>query len=168
MQRRQLTGQRSVSERLDALTLNAFPHVVDTLLQWSDSDVYGHLNNVAYLAYFDTALNVALVELEALDISPQGEGLIGLVAQSNAHYFSEVTFPSRLRVGVRVEAIGRTSLTWGFGLFSRENLICAARGTFVHVYVDRQTRRPQPLSPALLSCATALFMDPTQDGRFSA
>lgn len=150
-------------ERLDALPLGVFPHVVDTQLQWADSDVYGHLNNVAYLAYFDTALNLALVEHGALDIAPSGAGLIGLVARSEAQYFAEVTFPARLRIGVRVEAIGRTSLTWGFGLFVREKPLCAARGTFVHVYVDRRTRRPQPLNPPLLDCARALFVDPGTD-----
>ncbi|WP_333827904.1 acyl-CoA thioesterase [Pararhodobacter sp.] len=150
-------------ERLPALPLSAYPYVVETQLQWADSDIYGHLNNVAYLAYFDTALNMALVEHGALDVTPGGEGLIGLVAQSGAQYFAEVTFPSRLRIGVRVEAIGRTSLTWGFGLFAREQTLCAARGNFVHVYVERQTRRPHPLSPPLLACAQALFTDPKND-----
>lgn len=152
-----------MTKRLDALPLSAFRWVMETQLQWGDSDIYGHLNNAAYLGYFDTALNVVLVEHGALDISPDGEGLIGLVAQSGAHYFSEVTFPSRLRIGLRVESIGRTSLTWGFGLFARDRPLCAARGTLVHVYVDRRTRRPHPLSPALLACATALFADPAQD-----
>ena len=149
-----------MGERLPALPLSAYPYVVETQLQWADSDIYGHLNNVAYLAYFDTALNMALVEHGALDVTPGGDGLIGLVAQSGAQYFAEVTFPSRLRIGVRVEAIGRTSLTWGFGLFARDRPLCAARGNFVHVYVDRQNRRPQPLSPALQACAQALYCDP--------
>lgn len=152
-----------MGERLQALPLRAFPWAVETQLQWADSDIYGHLNNVAYLAYFDTALNMALVEHGALDVTPDGNGLIGLVAQSGAQYFAEVTFPSRLRVGVRVEGIGRTSLTWGFGLFARDILLCAARGNFVHVYVDRQTRRPHPLSPALQRCAQALYVDPATD-----
>lgn len=152
-----------MAERLQALPLRAFPWVMETQLQWADSDIYGHLNNVAYLAYFDTALNMALVEHGALDVTPGGEGLIGLVAQSSAQYFAEVTFPSRLRVGVRVEAIGRTSLKWGFGLFARDKPLCAARGSFVHVYVDRQTRRPQPLGPPLDQCARALFTDPAND-----
>jgi len=152
-----------MAERLPPLPLSAYPYVVETQLQWADSDLYGHLNNVAYLAYFDTALNMALVEYGALDVTPGGEGLIGLVARSGAQYFAEVTFPSRLRVGVRVEAIGRTSLTWGFGLFARDKPLCAARGNFVHVYVDRETRRPQPLSPALQRCAQALFTDPAKD-----
>lgn len=152
-------------ERLQPLTRRAYPWHVETCLQWADSDLYGHLNNVAYLAYFDTALNMALVEHGALDVAQGAGGPIGLVVQSGAQYFAEVTFPSRLHIGVRVEAIGRTSLTWGFGLFARDGETCAARGNFVHVYVDRKTRRPTPLSPALLACAQALFADPEDDPR---
>tara|TARA_R110000737_G_C14613343_1_gene491429 strand:- start:1231 stop:1707 length:477 start_codon:yes stop_codon:yes gene_type:complete len=152
-----------MSERLEALPHDAYGWHYATAPQWTDSDIYGHVNNVAYLAYFDTALNVALLEHGALDLSAKAEGPIGLVVQNGAQFFREITFPAKLSVGVRTEAIGRTSLTWGFGLFDQAGGACAARGQFIHVYVDRATRRPTPLTPALRACAQALFRDPATD-----
>ncbi|GGG83769.1 thioesterase [Salipiger pallidus] len=149
-----------MSERLEPLPQEAYGWHYATVPQWADSDVYGHVNNVAYLRYFDTAMNVALLEHGALDLSASSAGPIGLVVRNGAQFFREITFPASLRVGVRIEAIGRTSLTWGFGLFDLAKGACAARGQFVHVYVDRATRRPMPLTPALRACADALFRDP--------
>lgn len=146
-----------MSSRLEALPRAAFPWQMQSVLQWADSDIYGHLNNVAYLKYFDTALNMALIEHGALDLSPAATDPIGLVVQNGAQFFAEVTFPCQLTIGARVEAIGRTSLTWGFGLFAGDAPLCAARGTYVHVYVDRNGRRPLPLTPAILACAQALL-----------
>ncbi|MCG8271162.1 acyl-CoA thioesterase [Aquamicrobium sp. NLF2-7] len=145
-----------MSERLTPLTRSAYPWHQETVLQWADSDIYGHLNNVAYLKYFDTALNMSLIEHRALDLSPDATDPIGLVVQNGAQFFSEITFPTKLWVGVRVEKVGRTSMNWGFGLFSADSELCSARGTYVHVYVDRATRRPVPLTEPLLACARAL------------
>lgn len=146
-----------MTERLMPLPQSAYPWRMETVLQWADSDLYGHLNNVAYLKYFDTALNMALIDHQALDLSADAKDPIGLVVQNGAQFFSEVTFPSRLTIGARVEKIGRTSLTWGFGLFAGDEDLCAARGSYVHVYVDRITRRPVALTHALLDCAKALM-----------
>lgn len=154
-----------MSERLAPLPRDAFGWHHATAPQWADSDVYGHVNNVAYLAYFDTAMNVALLDHGALDLSAGAQGPIGLVVQNGAQFFREIVFPAQLSVGVRVEAIGRTSLTWGFGLFDLRDGACAARGGFVHVYVDRATRRPVPLTSELRACAEALFRDPAADTR---
>ncbi|EXL06822.1 acyl-CoA thioesterase [Aquamicrobium defluvii] len=145
-----------MSERLSPLPRGAYPWHQETVLQWEDSDIYGHLNNVAYLKYFDTALNMALIGHKALDLSPGATDPIGLVVQNGAQFFSEITFPTKLWVGARVEKVGRTSLTWGFGLFAAGAELCAARGVYVHVYVDRTTRRPVPLTGPLLACARAL------------
>ncbi len=152
-----------MSERLEPLSHDAYGWHHATAPQWADSDVYGHVNNVAYLGYFDTAMNVALLEHGALELSATAEGPIGLVVRNGAQFFREITFPAELSVGVRIEAIGRTSLTWGFGLFDLADGACAARGQFVHVYVDRDSRRPAPLTPALRACAGALFCDPATD-----
>lgn len=152
-----------MSERLAPLPHDAYGWHYETAPQWADSDVYGHVNNVAYLNYFDTALNVALLKHGALNLARTARGPIGLVVQNGAQFFREITFPAQLSVGVRVEAIGRTSLTWGFGLFDNARGVCAARGRFVHVYVDRTTRRPLPLTPELRTCAEALFRDPATD-----
>src|SRR5690606_738101 len=145
-----------MNERLSATPRSAYPWHQETVLQWEDSDIYGHLNNVAYLKYFDTALNMALIEHGALDLSSGATDPIGLVVKNGAEFFSEITFPTRLWVGARVERVGRTSLTWGFGLFAADKELCAARGTYVHVYVDRKTRRPVELTDKLIACAQAL------------
>ncbi|MCA0963046.1 acyl-CoA thioesterase [Salipiger bermudensis] len=152
-----------MSERLEPLPQDAYGWHYATAPQWADSDLYGHVNNVAYLRYFDTAMNMALLNYDALDLSASGAGPIGLVVRNGAQFFREITFPASLSVGVRIEAVGRTSLTWGFGLFDLAAGACAARGQFVHVYVDRATRRPVPLTPALRACADALFRDPATD-----
>lgn len=146
-----------MSGRQVALERSAYPWQMQAVLQWADSDIYGHLNNVAYLKYFDTALNMALIDYGALDLSEDATDPIGLVVQNGAQFFSEVTFPCRLTIGARVEKIGRTSLTWGFGLFAGDDALCAARGSYVHVYVDRENRRPVALTPALISCGQALL-----------
>lgn len=146
-----------MSGRQVALARSAYPWQMHAVLQWADSDIYGHLNNVAYLKYFDTALNMALIDYGALDLSEDATDPIGLVVQNGAQFFSEVTFPCQLTIGARVEKIGRTSLTWGFGLFAGDDALCAARGSYVHVYVDRETRRPVALTPALLRCGQALL-----------
>ena len=116
----------------------------DMETRWNDMDIYGHMNNVVYLEYFDSALNRTLIEDGVLD--PYGEGPIGVVAKSYANYFSEISYPEKVTVGVRVDRIGNTSLSWGFGLFSEGRDLAAAQGGLVHVYVDRATRRPIALS----------------------
>ncbi|MFG1344899.1 thioesterase family protein [Xanthobacter autotrophicus DSM 431] len=128
--------------------------------RWNDVDRYGHMNNVIYLEYFDSALNRALIGAGALDFA--GTGPIGIVASVGASYFSEVAYPDRLKVGVRVERIGTSSLTWGFGLFREGAALSAAVGRTVHVYVDRTSRRPQPLTPELGALAEALFARPQE------
>lgn len=145
-----------MNERLYPLPRSAYSWNQETVLQWEDCDIYGHVNNVAYLKYFDTALNMALIDYGALDLSQEATDPIGLVVKNGAEFFSEINFPTRLWVGARVEKVGRTSLTWGFGLFSAGEELCAARGIYVHVYVDRQTRRPIELTDKLLACAKAL------------
>lgn len=117
----------------------------DMETRWNDMDLYGHMNNVVYMEYFDSALNRALIGAGALDL--HGDGPIGVVAQSYTHYFSEVAYPDRVTVGVRVDRIGNTSLSWGFALFREDEERAAAQGGYVHVYVDRKTRRPVPLGP---------------------
>ncbi|MDO5527922.1 MAG: acyl-CoA thioesterase [Paracoccus sp. (in: a-proteobacteria)] len=152
-----------MSGRLSPLPPGAYAWHHELTPDWADSDIYGHVNNVAYLSYFDTTMNLALVEHGALDLTARASGPIGLVVQNGAQFFHEINFPARICVGVRVEAIGTTSLAWGFGLFDTQRNICAARGRFVHVYVDRETRRPTPLTPALKICAETLFRDPALD-----
>ncbi|MCL8384279.1 MULTISPECIES: acyl-CoA thioesterase [Xanthobacter] len=134
----------------------AFPRLYAMQTRWNDVDRYGHMNNVVYLEYFDSALNRALIGAGALDFA--GTGPIGIVAKVGCDYFSEVSYPDEVEVGVRIERIGSSSLTWGFGLFRSGAPLTAAVGRTIHVYVDRASRRPQPLSPELRALAATLHV----------
>jgi acyl-CoA thioester hydrolase len=116
--------------------------------RWMDNDVYGHLNNVVYYSLFDTAVNATLIEAGALDI--HDGGVIGLVVETHCNYFAPLSFPQPVEAGLRVATIGRSSVRYEIGLFAAEESTAAACGHFVHVYVDRQTRRPVDLPEPLL------------------
>lgn len=127
----------------------------DIATRWSDNDVYGHVNNVVYYAWFDTAVNGLLIERGALDI--HAGAVIGLVIETQCNYFAPLAFPEAVVAGIRVAHIGSSSVRYEVGLFPADpDAPCAARGHFVHVYVDRQTRRPAPLPPSLSTVLESL------------
>ena len=111
---------------------------IDT--RWMDNDVYGHVNNVVYYSWFDTAVNAHLIEQGALDIH-HGQ-TIGLVVETHCNYFAPLAFPQVVEAGIRVAKMGGSSVRYEIGLFAQGEDLCAARGHFVHVYVDHQSRRP--------------------------
>lgn len=121
--------------------------------RWSDNDVYGHVNKVVYYSWFDTAVNAHLIECGALDI--HAGAAIGLVVETQCRYFSPLAFPQRVEAGLRVAQLGRSSVRYEVGLFGHGEPLAAAAGHFVHVYVDRATRRavslPQTLRAELQS-----------------
>lgn len=127
---------------------SAYPHRSRITTRWGDNDIYGHVNNVVYYAYFDTVVNRYLIEAGALDIH-HGE-VIGLVVETQCHYFAPLAFPGDIEAGIRVAHRGRSSVRYEIGLFAAGQEHTAARGHFVHVYVDRVHRRPTPLPPALV------------------
>ena len=109
--------------------------------RWADNDLYGHVNNVIYYSWFDTAVNGMLIERGVLDI--QHGGVIGYVVETGCNYFSPLAFPELVVVGIRLASMGFSSVRYEVAVFPEDaNLPCAARGHFVHVYVDRATRRP--------------------------
>ncbi|MDE5445768.1 acyl-CoA thioesterase [Bradyrhizobium sp. CSA207] len=118
--------------------------------RWLDNDAYGHMNNVVHYSLFDSAVNGWLIEKSMLDIN--GGGQIGLVVETGCRYFSELAFPDLIRVGLRADRIGTSSVRYRIGLFRSDSEIAAAEGYFVHVYVDRKTRRPKPI-PESFRCA---------------
>lgn len=122
--------------------------------RWMDNDAYGHVNNVVYYSWFDTAVNAHLIEQGALDIQ-HGE-TIGLVVETQCNYFASVEFPQAVEAGLRVASMGKSSVRYEIGLFARGEPMTAAKGHFIHVYVDRQTRRPVPLPSKLKSVLEAL------------
>ena len=115
--------------------------------RWADNDVYGHVNNVVYYGWFDTAVNAHLIEQGALDIH-HGQ-TIGLVVETQCHYFAPLAFPQTVEAGLRVARVGGSSVRYEIGLFAQGADLTAARGHFIHVYVDKTSRRPVPL-PARL------------------
>ncbi len=115
--------------------------------RWMDNDAYGHVNNVVYYSWFDTAVNAYLIEHGVLDIH-HGHA-IGLVVETQCNYFSPLAFPQTVEAGLRVARLGSTSVRYEVALFAQDQDLCAARGHFVHVYVDRVSRRPVSLPDPL-------------------
>jgi acyl-CoA thioester hydrolase len=111
--------------------------------RWMDNDAYGHVNNVVYYSWFDTAVNAYLIEQGVLDIQ-QGE-TIGLVIETQCNYFAPLAFPQTVEAGIRVARLGSSSVRYEVGLFAQGEPLTAAKGHFIHVYVDKHSRRPVPL-----------------------
>ena len=122
--------------------------------RWMDNDAYGHVNNVVYYSWFDTAVNAHLIERGVLDIHA-GE-TIGLVIETQCNYFAPVAFPQAIEAGLRVARIGSSSVRYEVGLFLAGEPLTVAKGHFVHVYVDRATRRPAALPAPLKKVLEAL------------
>ena len=134
-------GEQQIGTRGD------YRHFSQIATRWMDNDLYGHVNNVVYYSFFDTAVNGYLIGSGAIDIH-DGE-TIGLVVETQCRYHAAVAFPALVPCGIRVARIGNSSVRYEVGIFRGEEETAAAEGHFVHVYVDRATRRPAPLPPAL-------------------
>lgn len=120
-----------------------YRHLASVQTRWMDNDVYGHVNNVTYYSYFDTAVNQYLIERGVLDI--HNGDVVGLVVDTGCSYFRSIAFPDRLQIGVRVAKLGNSSVRYEVAVFrEKDEAICAA-GHFVHVYVDRESGRPVPI-----------------------
>jgi acyl-CoA thioester hydrolase len=126
-----------------ALTRDHFDHVSRVTTRWSDNDMYGHLNNAVYYELFDSAINAWLIAAGDADALASPE--LGVVAESGCRFFRELEYPRPLDVGVRVERLGRSSITYALGLFDAEASEVAAVGHWVHVYIDRSTRAAVPM-----------------------
>jgi acyl-CoA thioester hydrolase len=128
-----------------------YPHTRVVTTRWMDSDPYGHMNNVVHYELFDTVVNAWLIERGALDI--QKSPVIGLVVETGCHYFAPLTYPEPVTVALRVAHIGRSSVRYELALFGSASEAAAAQGHFVHVYVDRESRKPVAELPAALRLA---------------
>ena len=136
-----------MSDRATPATRDAYRAFRTITTRWMDNDIYGHMNNVVHYSLFDTAVNGWLIEQQVLDI--HGGDQIGLVVETGCRYFGELAFPDVVTAGLRVARIGSSSVRYEVGLFRNDEDAAAAEGFFVHVYVDRATRRPKPLNAAL-------------------
>lgn len=119
---------------------DTYAHFDRITTRWLDNDTYGHVNNVVYYSWFDTAVNRYLIDRGVLDIR-EGD-VIGFVVETHCEYFAPVAFPDVVHAGVRVARIGSSSVRYEIGLFRNEDATAAAQGHFVHVYVDRHSQRP--------------------------
>ncbi len=120
-----------------------YPHFLAVPTRWDDNDVYGHVNNVQYYAFFDTVINAWLIGEGGLDI--HGGPTIGLCVESHCAFRAPLAFPGTVDAGLRVGTLGRSSVRYELGLFAQGDDELAADGWFVHVFVDRDTRRPVPI-----------------------
>jgi acyl-CoA thioester hydrolase len=125
----------------------AYKHFLTIPTRWMDNDIYGHVNNVVYYSYFDTVVNEYLIVAGGLDI--HGGAVIGLVVETMCRYFQPLAFPEIIEAGLRVGRLGRSSVRYEVAIFKAGEDAAAASGHFVHVYVDRATRRPVPLPESL-------------------
>ncbi len=123
--------------------------------RWMDNDVYGHMNNVVHYSHFDTAVNGWLIEQNVLDFT-KGEQ-VGLVVETGCRYFSEMAFPDVITAAIRVARLGNSSVRYEVGLFRNEEETASAEGHFVHVYVDRKSRKAMPLNGELRSALEGLL-----------
>ncbi len=129
---------------------NAYPHFLEIPTRWRDNDVYGHVNNVVYYAYFDTVINEFLIRTGGLDI--HADPVIGIAVETHCTFHQSLTFPQTVDAGLRVAKLGRSSVRYEIGLFAAGSDRAAATGYFVHVFVDRDTQTPACI-PAKLRTA---------------
>jgi acyl-CoA thioester hydrolase len=138
------------------VTLDDYPHHRAIPTRWADNDVYGHVNNVEYYAFFDTVINAFLISEGGLDI--HDGAVIGLCAESHCEFTAPLAFPETVVAGLRVAGIGRSSVRYEIGLFGADGR-AAATGWFVHVFVDRASRRPATI-PGELRAALERLSSP--------
>jgi acyl-CoA thioester hydrolase len=120
-----------------------FPHFQPIPTRWMDNDIYGHVNNVVYYSYFDTAVNQFLIERGVLDIH-KGE-VVGFVVDSGCSYFNPISFPDVIHAGIRVAKLGNASVRYELALYRNDDPLPCAAGHFVHVYVERGSNRSVPI-----------------------
>jgi len=133
-----------------------YPHFLKVPTRWMDNDVYGHVNNVVYYSFFDTVVNEYLIRSGALDI--EKSPVIGLVVETQCRYFAPITFPDDIHAGLRVARLGRSSVRYEIGLFKNDDASAAAQGHFVHVYVERESRKATALPPEMRAALERLLV----------
>jgi acyl-CoA thioester hydrolase len=138
-------------------TRGEYRHFLEIPTRWMDNDVYGHVNNVVYYSYFDTVVNGYLISSGALDI--EESSVIGLVVETQCRYYKPITFPDAVHAGLRVARLGNSSVRYEVGIFRNDEETAAAHGHFVHVYVDRENRRPAALPPDMRETLERLLVE---------
>ncbi|HUY04154.1 MAG TPA: thioesterase family protein [Rhodocyclaceae bacterium] len=127
-----------------------YRHFLSIATRWQDNDIYGHVNNVVYYAYFDTVINEYLIRAGGLDI--QRGSVVGYAVESACRFHRSFSFPDSIDAGLRVAQLGNSSVRYEIALFRQGEDKPAATGHFVHVFVDRQSDKPTPIPPAIRAC----------------
>jgi acyl-CoA thioester hydrolase len=138
-------SEEKTVEREEPEVRERYPHILSVPTRWMDNDVYGHVNNVIYYSYFDTVVNEYLIRAGVLDI--EESPIIGLVVETQCRFFEPLTFPDIVHAGLRVARLGLSSVRYEIGLFRNDDVTAAAQGHFVHVYVERESRKATALPP---------------------
>jgi acyl-CoA thioester hydrolase len=141
---------------------DSFVHFMPLATRWMDNDVYGHVNNVQYYSYFDTAVNHYLINAGWLDI--HHSEVVGLVVETKCTYHASVAFPDELDVGLRVERLGNSSVRYGIAIFRKGEAAASAEGHFIHVYVDKKTNTPVHLPDSLRRVLEPLLVIEEKNG----
>lgn len=136
-----------MSNRPQPPARETFPWFYTLSTRWGDNDIYGHVNNVVYYAYFDTAVNRYLIEEGGLN--PAADNVVGYVVHSEANYFAPIAHPAELQVGLKVARLGARSVTWAVGVFLPDDQTARVLGGFTHAFVDRRTQCAADVPPAI-------------------
>ena len=150
------------AESRDRESRDRYPHLTALDTRWMDNDAYGHVNNVVYYSFFDTAVNRWLIERGVLDVA--ASAAIGLVVETGCRYLRPIAFPDRVTAGLRVAHVGHSSVRYELALFRGDDDEASAVGHFVHVYVDRAGRRPTRV-PDAVRTALEVLRAPSQDDK---
>lgn len=145
-------AETAVERRVD------YPHFLTITTRWMDNDLYGHVNNVVYYSFFDTVINQYLIRSGELDI--HAGPVIGLAVETMCRFHRPLTYPESVDAGLRVGTLGNSSVRYEVGLFRAGEELPAATGHFVHVFVDRASRRPAPIPPSVRAALVRLVPQP--------
>jgi len=148
----------AAASRETPLSRDAYPYLRTIATRWMDNDAYGHVNNVTYYSYFDTLVNEHLIREGGLDIAR--DPVVGLVVETRCTFRKSLSFPERIDAAMRVAKLGTSSVAYDIALFREGDVEPAATGAFVHVWVERATRRPVPVPPAIRAALMPLTVAP--------
>ncbi|MGH8729422.1 MAG: acyl-CoA thioesterase [Burkholderiales bacterium] len=143
------------------ITRTEYPHFLAIPTRWTDNDIYGHVNNALYYTFFDTAINQYLIAEGGLDIA--AGSVVGFAAESHCQYLQPLAFPEGIEVGLRVGKLGNASVRYELAIFKRSETLAAATGYFVHVFVDRKTRRAVPIPSTIRAALERLVVQTPGD-----
>ncbi len=143
--------------RIQADRRSDYRHFHAITTRWMDNDAYGHVNNVVYYSWFDTVVNQFLIANRVLEV--ETSPVIGLVIETQCNYFASVAFPDRISAGLRVAKLGNSSVRYEVGIFRNDEETASAQGHFVHVYVDRASRKPAAIPDAMRKLLQTLLIE---------